>query len=319
MHDAGQHLTILTGRDAHRVLRDAVEVVDRAVDWVDDPLHPAGAREAGTLLAEETVAGPRVEQRGSDQSLRRVVHRGHHVGRAGLRGQHLDLGFPGARWLARGDECAGPPGDRDRRGRAAPADRCRIMTVRGAWRRRARSASPRQRAPVVGRAGWGSSRPGIRRGSGPSAPAHVRSVGSARSVAARSSTRSRTIATNRGSVPAVAARANGRPSRAAVAAASVSRSYPTSMWSETNPIGTTTTAGTPVSGERLEVVVHVGLEPWVLRRTAPAAVHQVPGMVASTGSADPLGDQAGGLPVLRLVRAAVGTAGLRPSPRGSSA
>lgn len=50
---------------------------------------------------------------------------------------------------------------------------------------------------------------------------------------------------NRGSAPTVAARATGSPSSAALATASVSRSYLTSMWSETKPIGTITTAGAP--------------------------------------------------------------------------
>src|SRR6202035_4023090 len=44
------------------------------------------------------------------------------------------------------------------------------------------------------------------------------------------------------------ARANGRPSDAAVAAASVSRSCTTSMWSLTKPTGTTTTADGGPSG-----------------------------------------------------------------------
>ena len=40
----------------------------------------------------------------------------------------------------------------------------------------------------------------------------------------------------------------------------------TSMWSETKPTGTITTAGTPVAGERLEVVVDVRLQPRHVRR-----------------------------------------------------
>ena len=46
-------------------------------------------------------------------------------------------------------------------------------------------------------------------------------------------------------MPTVAARVTGSPTRRAVASASVSRSYLTSMWSDTNPIGTSTAAGTP--------------------------------------------------------------------------
>ena len=53
------------------------------------------------------------------------------------------------------------------------------------------------------------------------------------------------MARNRGSYQGVAARATGRPSAAAVCAASVSRSCLTSMWSDTNPTGTITAAGAP--------------------------------------------------------------------------
>ena len=50
---------------------------------------------------------------------------------------------------------------------------------------------------------------------------------------------------NRGLVPGVAARANARPRESAVCAASMSRSCRTSMWSDTNPTGMTTTAAVP--------------------------------------------------------------------------
>ena len=51
--------------------------------------------------------------------------------------------------------------------------------------------------------------------------------------------------TKRGSFPGVPARANARPIRAAVSAASVSRSQATSRWSDTNPVGQMTTALAP--------------------------------------------------------------------------
>lgn len=53
------------------------------------------------------------------------------------------------------------------------------------------------------------------------------------------------MVTNPGCVPGVPARTYASPSSLAVAAASVSRSHTTSRWSETNPIGLTTTAVTP--------------------------------------------------------------------------
>jgi hypothetical protein len=51
--------------------------------------------------------------------------------------------------------------------------------------------------------------------------------------------------TNAGWLPGVAARAKARPSESAVSAASTSRSCRTSMWSDTNPTGITTTAFVP--------------------------------------------------------------------------
>ena len=53
------------------------------------------------------------------------------------------------------------------------------------------------------------------------------------------------MATNRGSPCGVAARTAGSWSARAVSSASVSRSKTTSMWSETNPTGTSTTPGAP--------------------------------------------------------------------------
>ena len=50
--------------------------------------------------------------------------------------------------------------------------------------------------------------------------------------------------------PAVAARATGSPSFSATSPAWVSRSYLTSMWSETKPIGTITTALAPSAADR---------------------------------------------------------------------
>ena len=62
------------------------------------------------------------------------------------------------------------------------------------------------------------------------------------------------------------------PASAAASRASTSRSNSTSMWSETKPIGDTTTSCTPRSGKRADVVADVGLEPRHPRRPAAALV-----------------------------------------------
>src|SRR5699024_5100561 len=68
-----------------------------------------------------------------------------------------------------------------------------------------------------------------------------------RSRAARSTTRSTNPVMNRSATPTVAERATSKPSPRAVPAASVSRSHTTSMWSETNPIGASTTFACPAA------------------------------------------------------------------------
>src|SRR4029079_3787038 len=78
----------------------------------------------------------------------------------------------------------------------------------------------------AGSGAWGlgqQSAAHLSQGAGQS-PTAARSTVSPRSTAARSTSRSRTIATNRASVPDVATRTAFRPSRSAVAIASVSRS-----------------------------------------------------------------------------------------------
>ena len=102
---------------------------------------------------------------------------------------------------------------------------------------------------------------------------------------------------NRGVGPGALARANGRPSDAAVSAASTSRSCTTSMWSLTKPTGTTTTAegGRLALGQRRQVVVHVRLKPGHARRPAAALEDEVEGEGATT---HPFGDKAGGFPQL---------------------
>src|SRR5262249_23183941 len=96
--------------------------------------------------------------------------------------------------------------------------------------------------PVPGRQQSG----GHASGYGPSLPTAPRSA----PAASRSCTSSRRPETNAGWVPAVPARANRSPSRSACSAASTSRSKRTSRWSETNPIGETTTLRSPRSASR---------------------------------------------------------------------
>src|SRR6266566_6388718 len=80
--DTGDDLAGLLGGDADRPVRQPVQIVDRAVDRIDDPAHRGGGSGRGrlarltaagtgtagigaaaafltTLLAKESVAGPR--------------------------------------------------------------------------------------------------------------------------------------------------------------------------------------------------------------------------------------------------------------------
>src|SRR5690606_1332549 len=63
--------------------------------------------------------------------------------------------------------------------------------------------------------------------------------------ASRSSTRSTSPVTNAGCTPGVGTRSASSPASRAVVTASSSRSHSTSMWSDTNPTGMTTTALVP--------------------------------------------------------------------------
>ncbi len=81
----------------------------------------------------------------------------------------------------------------------------------------------------------------------------------------------------------------------------------TSMWSETKPIGTITTAFARPGGERLEVVVDVGLEPRHVRGAGAGAVDE---LVPGTGPGllpDPVDDLGHHAAVLLDVGVALGT------------
>ena len=99
----------------------AVQVVDRPVDRVDDPAHPAGARDVAAFLAEQPVVGPGGQQARPDELLGRVIHLGDDVGRRALGRQrrYARLSRPASsdsrpRGRPPGPARAGSPGRRRR-------------------------------------------------------------------------------------------------------------------------------------------------------------------------------------------------------------
>ena len=78
------HRAVHLGRDAHRPVRQVVEVVDGPVDRVDHPPDAGLPVTGGALFPEEPVAGTHRGDALDDQPFGRLVHLGHHVGRAGL-------------------------------------------------------------------------------------------------------------------------------------------------------------------------------------------------------------------------------------------
>ncbi|CFE44923.1 Uncharacterised protein [Mycobacterium tuberculosis] len=74
----------------HRVRRDAVDEIHRAVDGVEHPSDPVGgcSRHVGgttTFLPENRVTGPKLSQPITQEPLRVGVDHGHRIGRAALR------------------------------------------------------------------------------------------------------------------------------------------------------------------------------------------------------------------------------------------
>ena len=122
------------------------------------------------------------------------------------------------------------------------------------------------------RAGSGSSRAGRRRATDPGARAPA-----TRPSPTRSSTSSRTIATNRGSVPTVAARSAGSPSAARVAERHrVEVPHHLHVVAHEPDRHDARPRGRRSAAQRGEVVADVGLEPRDLRRARPRLVHEVP-------------------------------------------
>ena len=113
--------------DRHGVVRNAVEVVHRAVERVDQPAH--AGRPSLPPLSSLTIAssGRRGCEAVEDDPLRRLVHHRHDVRRAGLGRLHVQVGRAGraARRLRR--EPARP--------RVRAAQPCRPRSARGLPRR----------------------------------------------------------------------------------------------------------------------------------------------------------------------------------------
>ncbi len=91
-NDPDDHLAVLLRRDGHRPGRQPVEVVDGAVDGVDDPADAAGAVGAGALLPQEAVVGAVLPDEAGDQLLGGEVHLGDDVDGAGFGGGHTEVG-----------------------------------------------------------------------------------------------------------------------------------------------------------------------------------------------------------------------------------
>jgi hypothetical protein len=82
VHDAGERARGVLARDAHAPQRDAREVVDRAVERVDDPAQPGAPVAIGrALLAQHAVGRPPPGEHRGDRGLRRAVGVRDEVGR----------------------------------------------------------------------------------------------------------------------------------------------------------------------------------------------------------------------------------------------
>src|SRR5262249_47008953 len=84
VHRAGDHHAVRLGGHRHRVLRQAVQVVDGAVDRVHQPAHPGVAGPRAALLAEDRVARPQPAQLAGQELLGGPGHGGPPVGRGPL-------------------------------------------------------------------------------------------------------------------------------------------------------------------------------------------------------------------------------------------
>ena len=167
---------------------------------------PLRALARAALLADHPVVGSGAEQPLADQDLAGPVGLGHDVDRAGLGARDLDALAAEPRRSARRPrarsygEPTRPAGQRPSRGRAGRGD------ASGSTPAAAGSA------PAAAPRGLGQQSAAQRSQHGrPAADRRPARPVSPRSTAARSTSRSRTIATNRASVPDVGTRTASRP------------------------------------------------------------------------------------------------------------
>ena len=114
-HDPGHDRAVHLSGDAHRPVRQAVQVVDGAVQRIDDPADPAVAGFA-PFLAEDGVAGPLRPDPLRDHHLGCAVHLGDHVGGAGLGAGDLRAALGAGRAAGGqhpGRRMGGRPGQRE--------------------------------------------------------------------------------------------------------------------------------------------------------------------------------------------------------------
>ena len=83
-HDADLHAPVRLEADRHAEDRQAVGVVGRAVERVDDPAPARAPTPGAALLGEDPVLRECGEQARDDQLLGARVHLGHEVGGAAL-------------------------------------------------------------------------------------------------------------------------------------------------------------------------------------------------------------------------------------------
>src|SRR6266511_913111 len=94
LHDADERPLGVHAPDAHGPLRDPVEVVDRAVERIDEPPATRATRRATAFLGHDLVVGIRRADRLDDEALRRTVGVADLVGRAALERAPADQHLP---------------------------------------------------------------------------------------------------------------------------------------------------------------------------------------------------------------------------------
>ncbi len=80
VHRAGDRTLRIDGGHRRAPHRQVVHEVDGAVDRVEVPVDPGGARDVGALLADDPVVGPQPPQLTDDQGLGRTIELGDRIG-----------------------------------------------------------------------------------------------------------------------------------------------------------------------------------------------------------------------------------------------